>query len=152
MEKRWWKAYGYIYQALIQVGPLTAIIALNAATALRLRRVWGRRRALRERCAEAATVTGATATGQENSAPLQKGAVWSTPESSVFKREDGDVAVKKRKGALRLKHTKSDNTLAVPGKVKYFHKKNIWRNPYSSLTCRARRSPSAPGWPASRRT
>ncbi len=114
MEKRWWKAYGYIYQALIQVGPLTAIIALNAATALRLRRVWGRRRALRERCAEAATVTGATPTAQENSAPAK--AVWSTPESSVFKREDEDVAVKKRKGAL--KHTKSDNTLAVPGKVK----------------------------------
>ncbi len=82
METTWWQVYGYLYQALIKFGPLFLIIGLNLAMVARLRRIWRRRRELKERMM--------TRSRPEASST---GTAWRTPETTATANCERDNSV-----------------------------------------------------------
>ena len=48
-ETEAWAVYGYVFQVVVRFSPTAAIFGFNVAMVIKLRRVWDKRRALREK-------------------------------------------------------------------------------------------------------
>ena len=49
-DKSTWLVYGWIFQVVVRFSPTVAIVGFNVAMVIKLRKVWNKRRALRDKC------------------------------------------------------------------------------------------------------
>ncbi len=101
-----WQVFGYVYMVVIKVIPVTLIIVLNMAMIAHLRKIWQRRKNLkdnarkrfendielsRERSSRMVRAGGASHGGQDTSKGTNGLAVLEVPKSGIVRRKDSLV-------------------------------------------------------------